>query len=203
MKIICIGQNYKKHIEEFGSAYPENPIFFLKPDSAILVNNKDFFLPDFSDNMQHEIELIIRINRLGKHIKKKFAHRYYNEVGLGIDMTARDLQQKCKEKGLPWEIAKAFDGSAVISTFIPLEDVGEINNLDYTLIKNDVLVQAGNTSDMIFDVDTIIEYVSQFFTLKIGDIIYTGTPSGVGKLSIGDNLKAFLGKKELINMKIK
>lgn len=203
MKIICIGQNYKKHIEELGSAYPENPVFFLKPDSAILINNKDFFLPDFSNNVQYEIELIVRINRLGKHIKKKFAHRYYNEVGLGLDITARDLQQKCKENGLPWEIAKAFDGSAVISSFLPLEDVGEINNLDFKLLKNDAMVQIGNTCDMIFDVDTIIEYVSQFLTLKIGDIVYTGTPSGVGKLAIGDNLKAFLGEKELINMKIK
>lgn len=195
MKIICIGQNYKKHIEELGSAYPENPVFFLKPDSAILINNKDFFLPDFSNNVQYEIELIVRINRLGKHIKKKFAHRYYNEVGLGLDITARDLQQKCKENGLPWEIAKAFDGSAVISSFLPLEDVGEINNLDFKLLKNDAMVQIGNTCDMIFDVDTIIEYVSQFLTLKIGDIVYTGTPSGVGKLAIGDNLKAFLGKR--------
>jgi acylpyruvate hydrolase len=203
MKIICIGQNYRKHIEELGSAYPEAPVFFLKPDSSILINNKDFFLPDFSNDLQYELEIIIRINRLGKHIQKKFAHRYYDEVGLGIDMTARDLQKKCKENGLPWEIAKSFDGSAVISEFIPLQEVGEINNLDFRLLRNESVVQTGNTSDMIFDVDTIIEYVSKFLTLKIGDIIYTGTPAGVGKLEIGDRLQAFLGERQLIDMKIK
>jgi 2-keto-4-pentenoate hydratase/2-oxohepta-3-ene-1,7-dioic acid hydratase in catechol pathway len=203
MKIICIGQNYKKHIEELGSQYPDSPVFFLKPDSSILVNNKDFYLPDFSNDLQYELEVIIRINRLGKHIQKKFAHRYYDYVGLGIDLTARDLQKKCKEKGLPWEISKAFDGSAVISEFIPLEEAGDINNLDFKLLRNENMVQIGNTSDMIFDVDTIIEYVSRFFTLKIGDIIYTGTPAGVGKLEIGDRLQAFLGERKLIDMKIK
>jgi acylpyruvate hydrolase len=203
MKIICIGQNYKKHIEELGSQYPDSPVFFLKPDSSILVNNKDFYLPDFSNDLQYELEVIIRINRLGKYIQKKFAHRYYSSVGLGIDLTARDLQKKCKEKGLPWEIAKAFDGSAVISDFIPLEEAGNINSLDFRLLRNENIVQTGNTSDMIFDVDTIIEYVSRFFTLKIGDIIYTGTPAGVGKLEIGDRLQAFLGEKKLIDMKIK
>lgn len=203
MKIICIGQNYKKHIEELGSQYPDSPVFFLKPDSSILVNNKDFYLPDFSSDLQYELEVIIRINRLGKHIQKKFAHRYYDCVGLGIDLTARDLQKKCKENGLPWEIAKAFDGSAVVSDFIPLEEAGKICNLNFKLLRNENVAQIGNTSDMIFDVDTIIEYVSKFITLKIGDIIYTGTPAGVGKLEIGDRLQAFLGDRKLIDMKIK
>ncbi len=203
MKIICIGQNYKKHIEELNSDFPTEPVWFLKPDSSILRNNKDFYLPEFSENLQYELEVIFRVCRLGKHIQAKFAHRYYDAVGLGIDFTARDLQMKCKEKGLPWEIAKSFDGSAAISEFIPLEEFKGQKDFKFTLQKNDTVVQSGNTSDMLFTIDAIIEYVSKFVTLKIGDVIYTGTPSGVGKLAVGDRLVAELEGRELINMKIK
>lgn len=203
MKIICIGQNYKKHIEELNSDFPTEPVWFLKPDSSILRNNKDFYLPGFSENLQYELEVIFRVCRLGKHIQAKFAHRYYDAVGLGIDFTARDLQMKCKEKGLPWEIAKSFDGSAAISEFIPLEEFKGQKDFKFTLHKNDTVVQSGNTSDMLFTIDAIIEYVSKFITLKIGDVIYTGTPSGVGKLEVGDRLVAELEGRELINMKIK
>lgn len=203
MKIICVGQNYKKHIEELHSEIPTEPVWFLKPDSSILRNNKDFFIPSFSENMQYELELILRVSRLGKHIQAKFAHRYFDAVGLGIDFTARDLQMKCKEKGLPWEISKCFDGSAAISEFIPLEENWNVENLEFTLYKNDIPVQLGNTSDMLFKPNAIIEYVSRFMTLKIGDIIYTGTPSGVGKLAVGDSLRGVLEGRELINMKIK
>jgi 2-keto-4-pentenoate hydratase/2-oxohepta-3-ene-1,7-dioic acid hydratase in catechol pathway len=203
MKIICIGQNYKKHIEELNSGFPTEPVWFLKPDSSILRNNKDFYLPDFSENLQYELEVIFRVSRLGKHVQSKFAHRYYDAVGLGIDFTARDLQMKCKEKGLPWEMAKSFDGSAVISEFIPLDEFKNVETLNFTLQKNNSVVQSGNTSDMLFSINTIIEYVSKFMTLKIGDIIYTGTPSGVGKVAVGDVLVAELEGRELINMKIK
>jgi len=203
MKIICIGHNYKKHIEELNSPYPENPVFFLKPDSSILKNNKNFYLPDFSSDLQYELEVVLHINRLGKHIDRKFASRYYDAIGLGIDFTARDLQRKCKEKGLPWEIAKSFDGSAVISEFIPVEKLENIKNVKFSLFNNGVEVQNGNTNDMLFSFDIIIEYVSQFMTLKTGDLIYTGTPSGVGKVAVGDQLVGVLDGQELINMKIK
>ena len=203
MKIICIGHNYKKHIEELNSPYPDNPVFFLKPESSLLRNDKDFYLPGFSNNIQHEIEIVLRINRLGKHIQSKFAHRYFDAIGIGIDFTARDLQQICKEKGLPWEISKAFDGSAAISEFIPIDEFEDINDINFTLSKNNILMQSGNTSDMIFDFSEIIEYISKFMTLKIGDLIYTGTPSGVSKVEIGDTLTASLNGKEIMNMKIK
>lgn len=203
MKIICIGQNYKKHIEELKSEFPLEPVWFLKPDSSILKNNKDFFIPSFSDNLQYELEVVLHICKLGRHIHAKYAHRYYDAVGLGIDFTARDLQWKCKEKGLPWEMAKAFDGSAAISEFIPVGEFSDVQNLNFKLYKNEEIVQIGNTSDMLFKIDTIIEYVSKFMTLKIGDIIYTGTPSGVGKVAVGDKLRGVLEGRELINMKIK
>jgi 2-keto-4-pentenoate hydratase/2-oxohepta-3-ene-1,7-dioic acid hydratase in catechol pathway len=203
MKIICIGHNYRKHIEELDSQYPENPVFFLKPESSLLRNDKDFFLPHFSNNIQHEIEIVLRINRLGKHIQAKFAHRYFDAIGIGIDFTARDLQQECKEKGLPWEISKAFDGSAAISEFIPVSKFENINNIKFELYKNNELMQVGNTSDMLFDFSKIIEYISKFMTLKIGDIIYTGTPAGISKINIGDTIIATLNDTEMINMKIK
>lgn len=202
MKIICIGQNYKKHIEELNSEFPSEPVFFMKPESSIL-RNKDFFLPDFSNNIHHEIEVVLHINRLGRHIQSKFAHRYYNAIGLGLDLTARDLQEKCKSKGLPWEISKAFDGSAVMSEFVKIEDIENPDSIDFNLTKNGEVVQVGNTSDMLFNFDQIIEYVSKFMTLKIGDYIFTGTPAGVGKLNIGDKLIGSMNGKELINMKIK
>lgn len=182
---------------------PEKPVFFLKPDSSILQTGKDFYLPDFSNDIQYELEIIVKIHRLGKHIDKKFAHRYYSHIGVGIDVTARDLQRECKEKGLPWEIAKAFDGSAMLSEWIPIEEIEDVNNINFKLMRNGELVQLGNTKNMVFNIDEIIEYVSKFLTLKIGDIIFTGTPKGVGKLEIGDELKAFIEEKELLNIKIK
>ncbi|MCK9254903.1 MAG: fumarylacetoacetate hydrolase family protein [Bacteroidales bacterium] len=203
MKIICIGHNYKEHIEELGSEIPQKPIFFLKPDSSILQTGKDFYLPNFSNNIQYELEVIIKINRLGKHIDKKFAHRYYSHIGVGIDLTARDLQKECKEKGLPWEISKSFDGSAMLSDWIPIEEIEDINNINFKLLRNEKQVQFGNTKDMLFKIDEIIEYISKFLSLKIGDIVFTGTPKGVGKLEIGDELKAFIEEKELLNIKIK
>ena len=202
MKIICIGQNYKEHKKELNSEYPEEPVFFLKPESAVLRNNV-FFLPEFSDDIQHEVEIVIRINRLGKHINSKFAHRYYDAVAVGLDLTARDLQRKCKEKGLPWEIAKSFDGSAVLSEFIPISEFENLNNLEFLLKKNGEIVQNGNTSDMICAFVKIIEYVSTFMTLKIGDIIFTGTPSGVSKLNREDHLCCYLQGKEMLNVTIK
>ncbi|HPX77018.1 MAG TPA: fumarylacetoacetate hydrolase family protein [Bacteroidales bacterium] len=203
MKIICIGHNYKDHIEEMNAVLPEKPVFFLKPDSSILQTGKDFYLPDFSNDIQYELEVIVKVHRLGKHIDKKFAHRYYSHIGVGIDVTARDLQRECKEKGLPWEIAKSFDGSAMLSEWIPIEEIEDLNNINFKLMLNDEVVQFGNTKNMVFNIDEIIEYVSKFLTLKIGDIIFTGTPKGVGKLEIGDELKAFIEERELLNIKIK
>ncbi len=203
MKIICIGHNYTEHIKELNSEIPQKPVFFIKPDSAILQTGKDFYLPNFSNNIQYELEIIFKINRLGKHINKKFAHRYYSHIGVGIDLTARDLQKECKEKGLPWEISKAFDGSAMISQWIPIQEIENVNNINFKLLKNNQEVQFANSKDMIFKIDDIIEYVSKFLTLKIGDIIFTGTPKGVGKIEIGDELTAFIEDKELLNIKIK
>ncbi|MDR2836323.1 MAG: fumarylacetoacetate hydrolase family protein [Bacteroidales bacterium] len=202
MKIICIGLNYKQHILELHSEYPEKPVFFLKPDSCLLKNNKNFWLPNFSQDIQYEIEIVYKIGKLGKCIQKKFAYRYIESVGLGIDITARDLQNQCKEKRLPWEISKCFDGSAVVSNFIPIDEIADVNNLNFFLNVNDIRVQTGNSYDMIFNIFEIIEYVSQFMTLKTGDLIFTGTPRGVGKLAIGDKLIAQFENIELINMKV-
>lgn len=203
MKIICIGRNYTDHAKEMNSPVPENPVFFLKPDTTLLRNNQPFFYPDFSKEIHYELELVLKIGRLGRNIQKKFAHRYYKEIGLGVDFTARDLQRNCKEKGLPWEIAKAFDGSAPISKFIKKEELGDINNLDFHLEKNGDTVQKGNSSQMIFDYDELICYVSQFITLKIGDLIFTGTPAGVGSVAIGDRLKGYLGDELLLDFFVK
>ncbi|MCF0206055.1 MAG: fumarylacetoacetate hydrolase family protein [Bacteroidales bacterium] len=203
MKIICIGMNYKAHIEELQLPTPKEPVFFLKPDSAILRSNKDFYIPDWTSDLQYELEVVYRINRLGKYIQKKFAHRYYDAIGLGLDLTARDLQEKCRSNGLPWEICKAFDGSAVISEFVPVENIADRENISFSLLKNDELVQKGNTSDVLFGIDDIIEHVSKYMTLKIGDLIFTGTPIGVGRLQIGDKLKAYMGDELMIDMKIK
>ena len=197
MKIICIEQNY---IAEQNYATPQEPIFFLKPESCLLKNNKDFWLANFSENFQHELEIVFKIGKLGKCIQEKFAYRYIETIALGINITARDLQNKCQQNGLPWEISKCFDGSAVISDFIPFEN---FNNINFSLYKNEQLVQKGNSSEMIFSIFKIIEYVSKFMTLKIGDIIYSGTPQGVNKLNIGDNLKGFIENMEVINFKIK
>lgn len=203
MKIICIGRNYLPHIQELGHKVPETPTFFLKPDSSVITRNRPFFIPDFSQQIEHEVELLVRINKVGKYIQEKFAHTYYNEVGLGIDFTARDLQKKCIENGNPWEIAKAFDGSAVISQFVDKEQFGDVNNLDFHLDLNGTTVQRGNSSEMIFSIDRLISYVSQFFTLKTGDIIFTGTPKGVGKVAINDRLEGWIEDRKLLNFRVK
>ena len=203
MKIICIGRNYAKHIEELENEKPENPVIFLKPDSAILAKKQPFFIPPFSNNVHYEVEILVKINKVGKYIQEKFAHKYYDEIGLGIDFTARDLQNQLKDKGLPWEKSKAFDGSAVISNFIAKEQLGDLNNLEFTLHKNNELVQDGNTNAMLWKIDELIAYISQFFTLKKGDILFTGTPAGVGKVHENDLLTGAIQKKELFSIKIK
>jgi len=202
MKIICIGRNYAKHIEELANERPENPVVFLKPDSAILPRKNPFFIPTFSNDVHYEVEVLVKINKVGKHIETKFAHKYYDEVGLGIDLTARDVQQQCKEKGLPWEKAKAFDGSAVIGEFYPKEDF-DLENLKFQLLKNDQVVQDGNTNAMLWTTDELISYVSQYFTLKKGDIIFTGTPAGVGSVAVNDVLTGTINDKQAFQIKVK
>ena len=203
MKIICIGRNYAEHIEELENERPNEPVIFLKPDSAILLKNQPFFIPDFSNEIHYEVEVVIKICKVGKYIQEKFAPNYYEEIGLGIDFTARDIQRKCKEKGLPWEKAKSFDGSAVIGKFLPKNNLGDLNNLEFTLHKNKVLVQEGNTHSMLWNINEIIAYISQYFTLKKGDIIFTGTPAGVGKVTKNDQLVGKLGHQELFSVKVK
>ena len=203
MKIICIGRNYVNHVKELKNDIPKEPIFFLKPDTAIQPKSHPFFIPHFSNDIHYEIELVIRINKTGKHIEEQFAHKYYSKIGLGIDFTARDVQKECKAKGLPWEKAKSFDGSAQISrTFIDKFDL-ELDNINFSLEKNGEIVQEGNTKKMLFSFNQIITYVSRFFTLKIGDLIFTGTPEGIGKVSAKDNLKGFIGEKEMFKVVIK
>jgi 2-keto-4-pentenoate hydratase/2-oxohepta-3-ene-1,7-dioic acid hydratase in catechol pathway len=203
MKIICIGLNYRKHAVEMGWTLPEAPVVFLKPDSSILKNNKPFFLPDFSDNIHYEVEVVIKISKLGKGILAKYAPRYFDEVTVGIDITARDLQSRQASAGMPWEISKCFDGAAPIGSFIPVHGVEDMGNLDFRLEINDKVVQKSNTSDMIFGFNEIVEYVSKFFTLKTGDLIFTGTPSGVSQLKKNDNLVAYLGDKPLLDFLVK
>ena len=202
MKIICIGRNYTEHIEELANEKPENPVIFMKPDSAILLKNNPFVIPPFSEDVHYEVEVLVKINRIGKHIQEKFAYKYYDEIGLGIDFTARDLQGKLKAKGLPWEKAKAFDGSAVIGNYVPKSSF-DLDNLNFKLFKNKELVQNGNTAKMLWKIDEIIAYVSQFFTLKIGDVIFTGTPAGVGKVAVNDVLAGELEGKELFKINIR
>jgi acylpyruvate hydrolase len=203
MKIICIGLNYRKHAIEMGWPIPDEPVVFLKPDSSILKNNKPFFLPGFSDNIHYEVEVVIKIGKLGKGISAKYAQRYYDELTLGIDITARDIQSRQAKAGMPWELSKCFDGAAPVGTFIPVSSINDINNLDFRLEINEKVVQKSNTSDMIFSFDKIVEYVSKFFTLKTGDLIFTGTPPGVGQLKKNDNLVAWLGDKPLLDFRIK
>jgi len=203
MKLICIGRNYSEHIKELENEKPTDPVIFLKPDTAILVKKQPFFIPDFSNDVHHEVEVLVKINKVGKYINKKFAHKYYDEIGLGIDFTARDLQSKLKEKGLPWEKAKAFDGAAVIGNWIPLSDIKDVNNINFSLQKNDDIVQNGNTSHMLWKIDEIIEYISKYFTLKIGDIIFTGTPAGVGKVIANDKLKGFIENIQMFSITVK
>ncbi len=202
MKIICIGQNYSEHIKELNSKKTEHPIVFLKPDSAILSNRTPFFIPSFTNNIHYEVEVLVKIDKLGKHIEVKFAHKYYNEIGLGIDFTARDVQVECKQKGLPWEKAKAFDGSAVIGNFYP-KTIFNIDDLKFELYKNNEIVQSGNTKNALWKIDELISYVSQYFTLKKGDVIFTGTPKGVGKVVKNDTLKGIIEGREAFNIKVK
>ena len=203
MKIIAIGRNYIEHAKELNNPVPKEPIFFLKPETAILRKNKPFYIPEFSNEIHYELEVVLRIDKIGKHVDKKFAHRYYSEIGLGIDFTARDLQSKCKKNGHPWEIAKAFDNSAPISDFVSKNNFPDLQNINFSLTKNETVVQDGNTKHMIFDFDEIIAYVSKFVSLKIGDMIFTGAPAGVGKVEIGDRLTAFLEDKKLMDFEIK
>ncbi len=202
MKIICIGRNYAKHIEELANERPTEPVIFLKPDSAILPKKMPFFIPPFSNDIHFEVEVLVKINKVGKYIDTKFAHKYYDEIGLGIDFTARDIQAISKEKGLPWEKAKAFDGSAVVGEFFPKEQFN-LEQLQFQLKQNENLVQDGNTKAMLWKIDELIAYVSQFFTLKKGDLIYTGTPAGVGKVAPNDILVGLLEGKEAFRIKIK
>ena len=202
MKILCVGRNYSEHAKELGNAVPENPVIFSKPDTAILKNGEPFYHPDFSNDIHHEIELVIKISKMGKKIDPKFAKNYYNEIALGIDFTARDLQAKLKEKGLPWELAKAFDGSAVIGDFTAIEGK-DLSNLKFSLTKNGEMVQQGNSAQMIFSFDEIVSFVSQYFTLKVGDLIYTGTPAGVSKINIGDKLQGFIEGQSALTCEVK
>ncbi|BAO55704.1 fumarylacetoacetate hydrolase family protein [Nonlabens marinus] len=204
MKIICIGRNYVDHIAELNNQRPEEPVVFMKPDTSILLDKNPFFIPEFSDDIHHEVEVVVKINRLGKHIQKKFAHKYYEEIGLGIDFTARDLQKKLKDQGLPWEKAKSFDGATVVSrNFLKKEDLGDLDNLPFQLYKNDQLQQDGNTHLMLWKIDELIAYVSQYFTLKIGDLIFTGTPAGVSRVVADDELRGVLAGEEQFQIRIK
>ena len=203
MKIICVGRNYAAHIKELDNDKPKDPVLFLKSDSAILLKKQPFFIPEFSNDIHHEVELLVKINKIGKHIDKKFAHKYYDEIGLGIDFTARDLQSELKEKGLPWEKAKGFDGSAVISNFIPKSTFTNLDDINFRLEKNKIVVQKGNSALMLWKIDELIEYISKYFTLKIGDVIFTGTPAGVSRVNPNDTLKGYIEDIEMFSIKIK
>ena len=203
MKIICIGRNYSAHAKELNNPVPKEPVVFLKPDTALLPKSMPFFYPSFSKDIHYEAELVVKIDRVGKNISQKFAHKYYSELSVGIDFTARDLQQECKEKGLPWERAKAFDGSAPVGRFIGKDKFQTLSDLNFSLKINGELKQQGNTGNMLFSIDAIIAYVSQFFTLKIGDLIFTGTPEGVGPIAINNSFEAFLEGEKVLDLKIK
>ena len=203
MKIICVGRNYADHIKELDNQRPEEPVLFMKPDSAVILKNNPFIIPTFSSDIHYEVEVLVKINKIGKHISREFASDYYEEIGLGIDFTARDLQAKLKEKGLPWERAKGFDGSAMIGQFVQKQTLGDLENLNFSLQKNEEIVQKGNTADMLWKIDALIEYISKYFTLKIGDIIFTGTPSGVGPVTHGDQLVGFVKNQEFFSVKVK
>jgi 2-keto-4-pentenoate hydratase/2-oxohepta-3-ene-1,7-dioic acid hydratase in catechol pathway len=201
-KVFCIGRNYLEHAKELNNAVPTKPVVFMKPHTALLKENKSFFLPSFSNNIHHELEVVLKIGKNGKAIEQEFAHRYISEITAGIDFTARDIQDECKAKGLPWEIAKAFDNSAVIGNFIDVSRFSDLQNLNFHLLLNGHQQQIGNTSNVIFNFNFIIHYLSQFFTLQQGDLIYTGTPSGVGAVKIGDRLEGFLENEKLFDFKI-
>ncbi|HSY61565.1 MAG TPA: fumarylacetoacetate hydrolase family protein [Cytophaga sp.] len=203
MKIIGIGRNYSEHAKELNNALPAAPIIFLKPDTALLKNNEAFYFPSFTKDIHHEIELVVKISKEGKNIQEKFAHKYYDEIGLGIDFTARDLQQQAKEEGLPWTLAKGFNGSAPVSEFVPKSDYPNIQQISFSLTINGKVRQSGTTADMVFSIDYIIAYISQYITLKKGDLIYTGTPKGVGSIAIGDTLEGFLENKKMLTCEIR
>lgn len=203
MKILCIGMNYHAHLAKLNNPVPEQPVFFMKPESALIRAGLPFFYPDFSKEVHYEVELVLRISKVGKHIQERFAHTYYQEIGVGIDFTARDLQRECRQKGLPWEMAKAFDGSGPVSKFVPLQSLKNPADIAFSLKKNGELVQQGRSSDMIFNFNQLISYVSKYTTLKMGDLLFTGTPSGVGPVQTGDHLEAFLEDKKLLDIKVK
>jgi 2-keto-4-pentenoate hydratase/2-oxohepta-3-ene-1,7-dioic acid hydratase in catechol pathway len=203
MKIICIGRNYAYHIDELDNVRPDEPVIFIKPDTAIAQPNLPFFIPEFSNEVHHEVEVLVRINRIGKHIQTKFAHKYYDQIGLGIDFTARDVQQQLKSKGLPWEKAKAFDGSAFVGKWFDKSAFGDLGKLPFFLQKNDVVVQEADTSLMLWSIDEIIAYVSQYFTLKIGDILFTGTPAGVSQVNKNDRLEGYLNGQKALSLIVK
>ncbi|WP_178987834.1 fumarylacetoacetate hydrolase family protein [Winogradskyella schleiferi] len=203
MKLICIGRNYTDHINELKNEKPTDPVIFLKPDTSILLKKQPFFIPDFSDDVHYEVEVLVKISKVGKYIDKKFAPKYYDQIGLGIDFTARDLQAQLKAKGLPWEKAKAFDGAAVVGKWLPKSSFENVDHINFRLERNGAIVQNANTELMLWKIDEIIEYVSKYFTLKIGDIIFTGTPAGVGKVFADDQLKGYLESEEMFSIKIK
>lgn len=203
MKIICIGRNYPQHAEELGNEKPESPVMFIKPDTAKLQSRTPFYIPPFSNEIHHEVEVLVKIDRIGKYVEKKFAHKYYQQIGLGIDFTARDLQQNLKEKGLPWEKAKAFDGSALIGSWFDKDNFTDLKQLDFELVKNGATVQKGNTSEMLWSIDALIAEASRFFTLKIGDVIFTGTPAGVAPVAENDVLEGYLGEEKAFKVNIK
>ena len=203
MKIICIGRNYLDHAKELGNKIPTSPLFFLKPDTAIQPKGHPFFIPDFSNNIHFEVELVIKISKNGKNIDEKFSHKYYNEIGIGIDFTARDIQEECKKNGLPWERAKGFDGSAQISNEFINKELLKLNDINFSLSLNNSIMQTGNSKNMIFSFDQIISYISKYYTLRAGDLIYTGTPSGVGKVERGDSLSCFINSNEMLKVNIK
>lgn len=203
MKLICIGRNYTDHIKELENEKPKEPLVFIKSDSAILLKKQPFFIPDFSDDIHYEAEVLVKINKLGKHIDKKFAHKYYDQIGLGIDFTARDLQQQLSDKGLPWEKAKSFDGSAVIGNWVDKKTFANVNDINFSMKKNDAVVQQASTNLMLWKIDELIEYVSKYFTLKIGDVIFTGTPAGAGRVIPNDKLKGYLEGNEVFSITVK
>ena len=203
MKIICIGRNYIDHVDELKNKKPSSPIIFLKPETAVILKNQPFFIPDYSNDVHYEVEILVKIKKLGKSIETKFSHKYYDQVGLGIDFTARDLQSELKKNGLPWEKSKAFDGSALIGEWVNKNEFNDLNNLNFSLNKNGKSVQSGNTFNMLWSIDELISEVSKFFTLKIGDVIFTGTPSGVGQVSENDLLEGFINEKIFFSIKSK
>ena len=203
MKIICIGRNYIDHIKELSNQKPMNPVVFLKPDSSVIAKNQNFIIPSFSNEIHHEVELVIKINKVGKHIDKFFSHKYYDEIGLGIDFTARDIQSNLKEKGHPWEKSKAFDNSCMVGNFLKKEKLEDISKIEFSLKKNNEIVQSGCSNDMLWKIDELISYVSQYFTLKIGDLIFTGTPSGVSKVESGDILEGYISSIKMFTLKVK